>query len=204
MIEPKENIREVSELELTKMKELQQKWGDKIHIEGAIRILGEQPVCKIPGNGRIKLGNKVVLNSDFENSNTALTYRCTLVCGIEGHIEIGENSMLNGVSVTSYKKVSIGKNCHIASSTLITDTDFHPVDPTIREQEVLGYKIDYAHVNKDEVKIGDNVWIGWGSIILKGVTIGDNSIIGAGSVVISDVPANTLAAGNPAKIKKNI
>ena len=66
----------------------------------------------------------------------------------------------------------------------------------------MGHKIDHANVAKKEINIGNNVWIGWGSIILKGVTIGDNSIIAAGSVVISSIPANCLAAGNPAVVKK--
>lgn len=144
----------------------------------------------------------MVLNSDFKNSNTALTYKCTLVCGLEGIIDIGDNTMLNGVAVTAYKKVTIGKNCQIASATIISDTDFHPVDPDMRRKEVLGHKIDYAYVAKKEVVIGDNVWIGWGTIILKGVHIGNNSIVAAGSVVISDVPENALVAGNPATVKK--
>jgi acetyltransferase-like isoleucine patch superfamily enzyme len=54
-----------------------------------------------------------------------------------------------------------------------------------------------------EIIIDDNVWIGWGCIILKGIKIGDNTIIAAGSVVLKDIPANSLAAGNPAIVKKN-
>jgi len=182
------------------------KWEFKGNLltNGPIRIMGKKPVFKLPGNGRIILGEKVVLNSDSNNSNTALTYPCTLVCGLNGKIEIGDNTMLNGVSVTAYQKVSIGKNCQIASCTFITDTDFHPVDPNIREKEVLGYKIDYTNVNKKEIIIGNNVWIGWGSIILKGVEIGDNSIIAAGSVVLNDIPPNVIAGGNPAVVKRKL
>ena len=177
-------------------------YGNKIQTNGHLRVMGYIPFCKLPGNSKIILGNKVVLNSDFKRSNTALTYRCTLVCGLEGVIEIGDNSQLNGVAITSYKKVKIGKNCQIASSTIIADTDFHPTNPQIREKEVLGQKIDYSNVAKKEINIGNNVWIGWGSIILKGVTIGDNTIIAAGSVVITNIPADCLAAGNPAVVKK--
>jgi acetyltransferase-like isoleucine patch superfamily enzyme len=197
-----ENIRKVSRKERWKSMLFKFVYGNKIQTNGQLRVMGYIPFCKLPGNSKIILGNKVVLNSDFKRSNTALTYRCTLVCGLEGVIEIGDNSQLNGVAITSYKKVKIGKNCQIASSTIIADTDFHPTDPQIREKEVLGQKIDYSNVAKKEINIGNNVWIGWGSIILKGVTIGDNTIIAAGSVVISSIPANCLAAGNPAVVKK--
>lgn len=198
-----QNIRIVSRKERWKAFRFKLKYGGQVTLLGSLRILGKLPICKLPGNSKLILGDKVVLNSDFDNTNTALTFKCKLVCGLEGVIEIGDNTMLNGVCVTAYKKVSIGRNCQIASCTLITDTDFHPVDPKIREKEVLGYKIDYNLVAKKEVTIGNNVWIGWGTTILKGVTIGDNTIIAAGAVVVTDIPANCLAAGNPAIVKKH-
>ncbi|AEW02982.1 hypothetical protein A4D02_03035 [Niastella koreensis] len=204
MSEILENQRPVTFKQKWKTFLLKRRYGIKLHNNGPIRIFGKLPFFKLPGTSKIILGSKVVLNSDFENSNTALTFRCTLVCGLNGIIEIGDNSMLNGVSITAYQKVSIGKNCQIASCTIISDTDFHPVSPAIREREVMGYKIDHAVVNKKEVRIGNNVWIGWGSTILKGVSIGDNSVIAAGSVVLSDIPPNVLAAGNPAVVKKSL
>jgi acetyltransferase-like isoleucine patch superfamily enzyme len=198
------NQRKITLIQVIKSKYLKLKFKEKLDLKGPIRILGNLPVLKLPGQSKIIIGKKVVLNSDAVHSNTALTYNCTLACGLNGTIVIGDNSMLNGVSITAYKKVIIGKNCQIASCTLISDTDFHPIDPSIRLRESMGYKIDHSDVNKEEVLIGDNVWIGWGSIILKGVKIGNNSIIAAGSVVVNDIPANVIAAGNPAKVKKNI
>ena len=183
---------------------LKLKYKNKLVFNGPIRILGDLPVFKLPGESKICLGQKVVLNSDNHNTNTALTFKCTLVCGLNGIINIGNNSMLNGVSITSYLKVNIGSNCQIASSTLITDTDFHPIDPHERYKESMGKKIDYNIVNKKEVNIGNNVWIGWGCVILKGVTIGDNTIIAAGSVVVNNIPENVIAGGNPAIVKKQI
>jgi acetyltransferase-like isoleucine patch superfamily enzyme len=204
MSENLQNQRKVTFWQKVNTQLLKIKYGNKLQTKGPIRIMGGLPVFKLPGNSRIILGTKVVLNSDSEKSNTALTFKCTLVCGLNGTIEIGDNTMLNGVSVTAYDKVIIGRNCQIASCTFISDTDFHPVDPAIREREAMGYKIDYNQVNKKAITIGNNVWIGWGCIILKGVTIGDNSIIAAGSVVLKDVPAGVLVAGNPASIKKTL
>ncbi|WP_316838256.1 acyltransferase [Pedobacter nutrimenti] len=204
MTEVLKNQRKVTFIQKLKTWILKNKYGDQLRTNGAIRILGDLPVFKLPGTSSITLGEKVVLNSDADNSNTALTFRCTLACGLNGVIEIGDNTMMNGVSVTAYQRVKVGKNCQIASCTFISDTDFHPVNPVIREREALGYKIDHTEVNKKEVIIGDNVWIGWGCIILKGVTIGENSIIAAGSVVLRDIPSNVVAGGNPAIVKKHL
>jgi acetyltransferase-like isoleucine patch superfamily enzyme len=204
MTELLENKRKVTFKQKFKTWMLKRKYGKQLKTNGPIRILGNLPVLKLPGNSSIVLGEKVVLNSDAKNSNTALTFNCTLACGLNGVIEIGDNTMLNGVSVTAYQRVSIGKNCQIASCTLISDTDFHPVNPETRMREVLGHKFDHKNVNKAEVTIGDNVWIGWGSIILKGVTIGENSVIAAGSVVLKDIPPNVIAGGNPAVVKREL
>ena len=71
----------------------------------------------------------------------------------------------------------------------------HPIDAAQRNEGICTSKA---------ITIGDDVWIGGGSIILPGVTIGNNVIIGAGSVVTKDVPDNTLAYGNPCRIIRNL
>ncbi len=175
-----------------------------VKIAGNIKILGALPYFKLPRDGKVYFGNNVVLNSDFKNTNTALTNRCKFVTGYTGEIVVGNNTMFNGVCVVSYKSVTIGNNCQIASATLITDTDFHPIDAIEREKQVSGQEFSFDSVKKAEIVIGDNVWICWNCTILKGVVIGNNSIVGAGSVVLSgNYPPNTLIAGNPAKVIKN-
>ncbi len=177
----------------------------KVFLEGEVIILGPLPHFKIPRDGTVTFGKNVVLNSDFAMTNTALTYRCKFVTGYEGQIKVGDNSMFNGVCVVSYKRVSIGKNCQIASSTMISDTDFHPVDPSERELQVTRQAFNISSVKSKEISIGDNVWIGWNCTILKGVIIGNNSIVAAGSVVTSGLyPDNCIIAGNPAKVVKYI
>lgn len=166
-------------------------------------ILGALPFFKLPKNGKVKLGNKVVLNSDFKNSNTALTYKCKFVTGYDGLIEIGDNTMINGSCIVAYSHVTIGKNCQIASSTLISDTDFHPIDSVARKAQVEGRPFSFDMVKKEKINIGENVWVGWNCTILKGVSIGDNSVVAAGSVVLrGSYPPNSLIAGNPAKVVK--
>lgn len=177
---------------------------NQVFLDGDIKILGKLPHFKIPKNGKFFFGNQVVLNSDFKNTNTALTYRCKFVTGYDGVIKIGKHTMLNGVCIVSYQKVEIGDECQIASSTIISDTDFHPVDPILRSKQVKGESFPFSSVGKKEIKIGNNVWIGWNCTILKGVEIGDHSIVAAGSVVLAGhYPNGSLIAGNPAKVIKS-
>jgi len=81
----------------------------------------------------------------------------------------------------------------MASIVYITDSDWHGIYD----------RLDYIG-GSEPVTIGNNVWLGDSSIICKGVAIGDNSIIGAGSVVTSDIPANVIAAGNPAEVIRKL
>lgn len=91
-------------------------------------------------------------------------------------------------------KVKIGDNCQMAPNVAIY-TAGHPVHPDTRNT---------AYEYGIEVVIGDNVWIGGNTVICPGVHIGDNVVIGAGSVVTKDIPAWTIAAGNPCKVIRKI
>lgn len=129
--------------------------------------------------------------------------------------EVGENCYIEPPLHTSW-----GKNTHMGNHvyanfnlTLVDDTDVfignyvmigpnvtidtgtHPIRPDIRKKQ--------AQYNLP-VTIGDNVWIGAGSIILPGVHIGENTVIGAGSIVTKDIPANVVALGIPCRVVREI
>lgn len=115
--------------------------------------------------------------------------------------KIGPNT-----SITAVNKVEIGKDTAIAIGVTIIDNNTHPLNPDDRR-----YMRHTPHNSRERqpqnsanapIIIGENVWIGTNARIQKGVTIGDNAIIAANSVVTHDVPANAIAAGNPAKIVK--
>jgi acetyltransferase-like isoleucine patch superfamily enzyme len=110
-----------------------------------------------------------------------------------GRIKIGSFCLIcPGVRIGSACSVTIGDNCMIASGAYITDSDWHDI-------------YDRVSTGRSKpVKIENNVWIGDSSIVCKGVVIGENSVIGAGSVVVSDIPPNTIAAGNPAKVVRHL
>lgn len=116
-------------------------------------------------------------------------------CDYGTHIEAGANLFINyNCTIIDVAKVTIGDNCQIAPNVAIY-TAGHPIYPSTRNS---GYEYGKA------VTIGNNVWIGGNSVICPGVQIGDNTVIGAGSVVTKDIPAWTVAAGNPCRVIRQI
>lgn len=116
-------------------------------------------------------------------------------CDYGYHIEIGENFYANvDCVILDGATVSFGDNVFIAPHCGFY-TAGHPLDV---EQRNRG--LEYAY----PIRIGNNVWIGAHTCVLPGVTIGDNCVIGAGSVVNRDIPANSLAVGNPCKVIRHI
>lgn len=77
-----DNLRKVTFRQKWKTSVLKFKFGSRLVTDSPIRILGNMPVFKLPGYSKIILGSKVVLNSDSKNSNTALTFNCTFICGL--------------------------------------------------------------------------------------------------------------------------
>lgn len=111
------------------------------------------------------------------------------------HVHFGNNVYANfSLTLVDDDHIYIGNNVLIAPNVTIAAAT-HPIHPELRRQT--------AQYNLP-VHIGDNVWIGAGSVILPGVTIGENSVIGAGSVVTRDIPANVVAVGNPCRVLREI
>ncbi len=149
-------------------------------------------------NGTIIIGTGFRCNSKIESNSIGLIQPCVFNVFLpKSRIVIGNNVGISGSTICARDTVTIGDNVLIGSGCIITDSDAHPIDWKDR-RERRNEKILSAPIN-----IGNDVFIGARSIILKGVTIGDRSVIGAGSVVTKNVPADCIFAGNPAKeIKK--
>jgi acetyltransferase-like isoleucine patch superfamily enzyme len=147
----------------------------------------------IKNKGKITLGDNVSLNS-YPGGDIYKTGLCTYLDSAE--IRIGNSCTLNGTMIHATNKVVIGDNCMFAS-TIILDNNSHNLstDAIIRRT---------GKINDSPVIIGNNVWVGMHSIILKGVHIGDNAIVAAGSIVTHDVPSNVLVGGNPARLIKKL
>jgi len=111
----------------------------------------------------------------------------------EGRVEIGAKSVLGQeCTISAYKHVSIGRECIIADRVMLIDFD-HGVTEVERPIRLQG-------IYKRDVHVGNNVWVGYGACILRGVTIGDNSVIGTSSVLTRDVPDDAVVGGIPARV----
>ena len=122
------------------------------------------------------------------------------------HTEIGNNVIIgmNCIFIDN-NKIKIGNNVMIASGVQIC-TATHPIkaEERIIENWSKSMQRNWFHTVANQVKIGNNVWIGANATILPGVTIGDNVTIGAGSVVTKNIPNNSLALGVPCKVIKEL
>ncbi|MFO1186645.1 MAG: acyltransferase [Alphaproteobacteria bacterium] len=104
-------------------------------------------------------------------------------------ITIGDFALIMpGAMVNAALEIEIGEGSMLASQVMISDSDWHDRYDRTREPDTNA-----------PVRLARNVWVGLRAIICKGVSIGENAIVGAGAVVTHDVPANTIAAGNPAR-----
>ena len=111
----------------------------------------------------------------------------------EGHVSIGAKSVLGEeCTISAYQHVSIGRECIIADRVMMIDFDHGvvEVERPIRKQGIY----------KRDVRVGHNVWIGYGACVLRGVSVGDNAVIGTNSVVTKDVPDNAVVGGIPARV----
>lgn len=152
------------------------------------------PVIVKNKTASISIGNNCHIKSAFL-SNLLGLYQRTVICARgDGIIELGNDIGISGATIYARTRITIGDKCIIGGNVKILDNDFHPADPVIRER-TPGKSYGAAPVT-----IGRNVFIGCNSLILKGTSIGENSVIGAGSVVSGVIPSNCVAAGNPAKI----
>ncbi|MEA2388965.1 MAG: hypothetical protein QOG41_1738 [Thermoleophilaceae bacterium] len=152
----------------------------RLHTDG-IAFIGPGVTLQIGRGGRIDLGRWSWLGHGTK-------IRCH-----EGEVSIGAKTVLGQeCTISAYQRVSIGRECVIADRVMLIDFDHGvvEVDRPIRLQGIY----------KRDVNVGNNVWIGYGACILRGVTVGDNAIIGTNAVVAKDVPANAVVGGVPARV----
>jgi acetyltransferase-like isoleucine patch superfamily enzyme len=163
-------------------------------------ITGFHPLGEFEASKRITCGTNVHCESGISFER-----------GV-GHLEIGSNTSIGSgtIIISQDEGIIIGENCLISWNVLITDSDTHLTN-SMRISDARDWNIGLRTGRRGEykewhgvrcapVKIGNNVWIGYGAVILPGVSIGDNAIIGASSVVTKNVEPGSTVAGNPASL----
>jgi acetyltransferase-like isoleucine patch superfamily enzyme len=144
-------------------------------------FLGRELELKIEPRGQIRFGRFVWIGDGTK-------IRCH-----EGVVEIDEKTVMGQeCTISAYQRVRIGAQCVIADRAMFIDFD-HGIVEVERPIRLQG-------IYKRDVEVGNNVWIGYGACILRGVSVGDNSVIGTNAVVTKDVPANAIVGGVPARI----
>ena len=157
------------------------------------------PYVMVARGGKLIIGKNFAMNNGIKGNPIGCYGKCTFFIDRGAVLTIGNNVGISQTALICHKSITIGNNVKIGGGSCIYDTDFHSLNPEIRNSNE-----DSKHKVKKPIVICDNVFIGAKSIILKGVVIGKNSIIGAGSVVTKSIPENQIWAGNPAKFIRNI
>ncbi len=158
------------------------------------------PIVDVSLKGSFILGKNFVMNNGKRFNKIGRQQQCIFFVGKNAILEIGNNVGISATAIVCDKHIKIGNDVKIGGNVVIYDTDFHPLDPTLRKVPAF----ERHNTNKKEVIIGNSVFIGAHSTLLKGVHIGENSIIGAGSVVTKSIPDNEIWGGNPAKFIRKL
>ncbi|MCP9234074.1 hypothetical protein NMG46_28380 [Mesorhizobium sp. LMG 17147] len=145
----------------------------------------------LSARGRIVIGENVTIVNSSRFNRAGINHPTQLVAGQGATLTIGDNTGISGAAIFCSNSITIGNHVLIGANCRIYDTDFHPVDFMERRRR--------RPCSTAPIIIEDDVWLGEGVTILKGVTIGARSVIAAGSVVTKNIGSDTLAGGMPAR-----
>src|SRR3954452_24986858 len=159
---------------------LKLRWGKRLQTDG-LCFVGPDVTFEIGRDAVVRLGRWSWIGHG------------TKVRAHEGVVEIGAKTVLGQeCTISCYQRVSIGRECMVAGRVILLDFDHGmiEVERPIRDQGIY----------KRDVRVGNNVWVGYGACFLRGVTVGDNAVVGTSSVITKDVPDNAVVGGVPAKL----
>src|SRR4029079_17391590 len=159
---------------------LKLRWGKRLVTDG-LAFVGPGVTFKIKPGARLVLGRWSWIGHD------------TKIRVHEGEVCIGAKTVLGQeCTISAFKHVSVGRECILADRVMLIDFDHGVVEieRPIRDQGIY----------KEDVRVGHNVWVGYGACFLRGVTVGDNAVVATYAVVTGDVPPDAVVGGVPARI----
>ena len=167
-------------------------WGVEIG-EGCVCY--GRPIFRRVPESSIVIGDRCELRSARWSNQIGINRPCMITTlGRGARLRIGDDCGFSGAVVAAASEILIGNRVLVGANVTITDTDWHGLQPDARRQPG----------DSEPVHIGDGVWLGLNVIVMKGVTIGRDSVIGAGSVVSASIPAGVIAAGQPARVLREL
>ncbi len=181
---------------MRKLHESYQLWWRESFLDSQFDDLGSGFFVTLPWNVEVFGPNIHVGANVHMNTTRHQPIRlCTWPNGDDhGEIHIGDNVLISpDCRLLSARSITLEDNVMLGSSVLLSDSDWHEI-----------YDRVAAPGDGAPIHVGRNAWIGERAIVCKGVKIGENSVIGAGSVVASDIEANVIAVGNPARPVKTL
>ena len=159
---------------------LKLRWRGRLQTDG-LCFIAPDVTFEIGPDARVKLGRWCWIGHG------------TKIRAHEGEVVIGAKTVLGQeCTISAFQHVSLGRECIVADRVMLIDFDHGVVE--------VERAVRHQGVYKRDVRIGHNVWIGYGACFLRGVTVGDNAVIGTTSVVTTDVPSNAVSAGVPARV----
>ena len=164
----------------------------KIQLGAGCKFFGVTHFKRHPSS-EIIIGRNSIFRSSFRSNFMGLNRACGISTVSKiAKIKIGSSCGFSGTSIRAYENITIGEHVGVGPNTVITDHDGHPISRQSTEMKSAPVIID------------NDVWIGMNCVILKGVHIGKGSTIGANSVVTKSIPEMVIAAGNPARVIREL
>lgn len=175
-------------------------YGEKMRVTGF-------PYLILENTSIVKVGDYFEFSNGHGANALARNIRGCIKAERNSKIIIGDNVGISSGVVWAKSSIRIGDNVKIGAGSIILDTDCHSLDWKIRssmEFTSLTESLDSCNAKSSPIVIEDDVMIGMGCVILKGVKIGEHSIIAAGSIVTRNIPSDVIAGGNPCKVIKHL
>lgn len=181
-------------------------------IENRFIVIGNRTIFK---DITVQIRETSLKKTYLKVGSDSLLYGKFIFENEKGYIEIGDRTFIGGGNYISINNIKIGNDVLVSWGCTFIDNDAHSLSWQYRKTDVLdwkkgieegklGFYKNWNLVSSLPIVIKDKAWIGFESVLLKGVTIGEGAIVGARSVVTKDVPDWTVVAGNPAKVVRVI